>query len=33
MTPIDANKRIEEEMIPYFPLGNLVDKKADKEEK
>lgn len=33
MSPVDANKRIEEEMIPYFPLGNFVDKKAAKEEK
>ena len=25
MTPIDAQRRIKEEMIPYFPLGNFKD--------
>ena len=25
MTPIKANERIEEEMIPYFPLGVYRD--------
>ena len=33
MTPLDANKRIEDEMIPYFPLGVVVDRTADKEGK
>ena len=32
MTPLQANKRIETEMIPYFPLGNFKDVLA-KEEK
>ncbi|NJB67972.1 2-oxoglutarate ferredoxin oxidoreductase subunit beta [Desulfobaculum xiamenense] len=31
MTPIDANKRIEEEMIPYFPLGVFKDRTAEEE--
>ena len=25
MTPLQANKRVETEMIPYFPLGNFKD--------
>ena len=32
MTPLQANKRVETEMIPYFPLGNFKDVLA-KEEK
>ena len=28
MTPIDALKRVEEEMIPYYPLGVYKDKTA-----
>ena len=32
MTPLQANKRVETEMIPYFPLGNYKDVLA-KEEK
>ncbi|MBG0778294.1 MAG: 2-oxoglutarate oxidoreductase [Desulfovibrionaceae bacterium] len=27
MTPVQANKRVEEEMIPYFPLGVFKDRK------
>ena len=23
LTPVDALKRVEEEMMPYYPLGNL----------
>ena len=29
MTPIDALKRVEEEMIPYYPLGVYKDKTAE----
>jgi Pyruvate:ferredoxin oxidoreductase and related 2-oxoacid:ferredoxin oxidoreductases, beta subunit len=32
MTPLQANTRVETEMIPYFPLGNFKDALA-KEEK
>jgi 2-oxoglutarate ferredoxin oxidoreductase subunit beta len=27
MTALEANKRVEEEMIPYFPLGILKERK------
>jgi 2-oxoglutarate ferredoxin oxidoreductase subunit beta len=27
MSALDANRRIEEEMIPYFPLGILKERK------
>ncbi len=30
MTPIQANKRVAEEMIPYFPLGVFKDAAAEK---
>jgi len=33
MSPIAANKRIEEELIPYFPLGNIIDRTAELEGK
>jgi hypothetical protein len=26
MTALEANKRVEEEMIPYFPLGILKER-------
>ena len=29
MTPVAANKRIADEMIPYFPLGVYRDVVAD----
>ncbi len=29
MTPVQANKRVEEEMIPYFPLGIFKDDAND----
>ena len=32
MTPLAANKRIETEMIPYFPLGLYKDVLAKEEE-
>jgi 2-oxoglutarate ferredoxin oxidoreductase subunit beta len=27
MTPLEANRRVEEELIPYFPLGTLKERK------
>jgi 2-oxoglutarate ferredoxin oxidoreductase subunit beta len=33
MSPVDANKRIAEELIPYFPLGNIVDRTGGGEDK
>ena len=27
MTPLEANRRVEEEMIPYFPLGVFKERK------
>jgi hypothetical protein len=27
MTPLEANRRVEQEMIPYFPLGILKERK------
>ncbi|BBD09393.1 thiamine pyrophosphate-dependent enzyme [Desulfovibrio ferrophilus] len=33
MTPIAANERVEEELLPYFPLGVYADKLAEKEGK
>lgn len=31
MDPLSANKRVEEELLPYFPLGNYVDRMEEKE--
>jgi 2-oxoglutarate ferredoxin oxidoreductase subunit beta len=28
MTPLEANRRIETEMIPYFPLGVYKERKG-----
>lgn len=30
MKPVDANKWVDEKMIPYYPLGVFKDKDADK---
>jgi 2-oxoglutarate ferredoxin oxidoreductase subunit beta len=27
MTPLEANRRVEEELIPYFPLGTFKERK------
>jgi len=33
MSPVKANERVGEELLPYFPLGVYADKLADKEGK